>query len=83
MCHDSCYAMICYAMLLYSQAIVRQFQFVVRFDSSLLACTPNACGRFTPGAAWIAFGGNVKRAPSASRTTHWIFSDLLHVMYTC
>ena len=50
---------VCIPLTLYSTAVVDQFQFVLRFDSDLLACSSTSCGTWTPGASWSAFGASV------------------------
>ena len=58
-------AEVCIPIKMYSQAVVSQFQFVLRFGSSILECSSLSCGTFTPGSAWIAFGDKVAYSPDA------------------
>ena len=50
---------VCIPVTLYSASVLAQFQFVLRFDSSLLDCTATSCGSWTPGSAWTRFGSKV------------------------
>ena len=56
-------AELCIPIKLYSASVVSQFQFVLRFDSDLLACSTSSCGRWAAGSAWNAFGGSVAYSP--------------------
>ena len=46
-----------------SLAVVEQFQFVLRFDDSILGCSSLSCGTFTSGSDWAAFGDKVAYSP--------------------
>ena len=42
-------------------------RFVLRFDPTILACSPAACGTWTAGSAWRTFGDAVTYAPDAGQ----------------
>ena len=58
---------LCIPISLYSASIVSQFQFVMRFDPELLACSTASCGEWRPGSAWSAFGDSVAYSPDSGQ----------------
>ena len=68
---------VCFSVRLYSQAVVEQFQFLVRFDESLLDCTSAACGTFVGGAAWSTFGAEkVAMVADRGQITFYSLADV-------
>ena len=60
-------AQLCIPISMYSASVVSQFQFVLRFDDQLLACSTASCGTWTAGDAWNAFGGSVAYSPDSGQ----------------